>query len=111
MEAVFKQHIEMRPSEIHGQVPCIAGTRIRVLEVYVWYELRGMSAHEIVDQFPHLTMADVHPAMTYYWDHREEVQQELRLAKEIAEANRRQANPVISQFPGTFAPDIAPIPS
>lgn len=66
----------------------IAGTRIRVLDVYVWHELRGMSSHDIVDQFPHLTLADVHAAMAYYWDNRDEIRQQLERSREVAEQNR-----------------------
>ena len=41
---------------------------------YVW---RGWSAEEIVRQYPYLTLAEVHAAMTYYFDHREEIENEL----------------------------------
>ena len=52
MKSVISQHIEMRPSAIHGEKACVAGTRIRVEDVYIWHELEGMSPHEIVEQFP-----------------------------------------------------------
>jgi uncharacterized protein (DUF433 family) len=102
-------HIELRPSETHGQLPYIAGTRIRVMDVYVWHVLRGMSAHAIVDQFPHLSMADVYAAMAYYWDHRDDVHEQLSRAREIAEQNRPKT--AIPQLPGAVAPDVNPIPS
>jgi hypothetical protein len=41
---------------------------------YVW---RGWSVEEIVRQYPYLTLAEVHAAMTYYFDHREEIENEL----------------------------------
>jgi hypothetical protein len=37
----------------------------------------GWSAEEIVRQYPYLTLAEVHAAMTYYFDHREEIESEL----------------------------------
>ena len=40
--------IESRPDKCGGR-PCIAGTRIRVQDVYVWHELQGQTADEIVD--------------------------------------------------------------
>ena len=55
--------------DVCGGKPCIAGTRIRVQDVYVWHELQGVSADELVSRFPHLTMADVYAALSY-WDHR-----------------------------------------
>jgi uncharacterized protein (DUF433 family) len=60
-----------------GGMPCIAGTRIRVQDIYVWHELQGLSADEIVSQFPHITMADVYAALAYYWDHRGEIQRQM----------------------------------
>ena len=41
---------------------------------YLW---RGWSAEEIARQYPYLTPAEVHAAMTYYFDHREEIEDEL----------------------------------
>jgi uncharacterized protein (DUF433 family) len=69
-------HIIYKPGVCGGK-PCIAGTRIRVQDIFVWHELQGQSADEIVSQFPHLTMADVYAALTYYWDHRDEIQQQM----------------------------------
>ena len=41
---------------------------------YLW---RGWSAEEIARQYPYLTLAEVHAAMTYFFDHREEIESEL----------------------------------
>jgi uncharacterized protein (DUF433 family) len=68
--------IASRP-EVCGGKPCIAGTRIRVSDVYVWHELQGQSADEIVSQFPQLHMADVYAALSYYWEHRDAIQKEI----------------------------------
>jgi uncharacterized protein (DUF433 family) len=62
-----------RTSDVCGGKPCISGTRIRVLDVYVWHELQGKSVDEIVHEYPQLTHADVFSALAYLWDHREEV--------------------------------------
>lgn len=60
-----------------GGKPCVAGTRIRVQDIYVWHELQGLSADEIASRFPQLTMADVYAALSYYWDHRAEIQRQM----------------------------------
>ena len=41
---------------------------------YLW---RGWSAEEIARQYPYLTLAEVHAAMTYYFDHRQEIEDDL----------------------------------
>lgn len=75
--AVSQEHIEITPGVCGGK-PRIAGTRIRVQDVYVWHELHGQTADEIVSNFPQLTLADVHAAMSYYWDHRAEIQAQMQ---------------------------------
>jgi hypothetical protein len=51
-----------------------ARTRVAMIVADVW---RGWSVEEIVRQYPYLTLAEVHAAMTYYFDHREEIENEL----------------------------------
>jgi hypothetical protein len=51
----------------------------------VWDELQGLSADEIVSRFPHLTMADVYAALSYYWDHREEIQRQMQEETDFVE--------------------------
>lgn len=56
-----------------GGKPRIDGTRIKVQHVYNWHDIQGMSADEIIAEFPHLTHAGIYAALSYYWDHREEM--------------------------------------
>jgi uncharacterized protein (DUF433 family) len=77
MAATETQRIQLQPGVCGGR-PCIAGTRIRVQDIYVWHELQGLSADEIVSRFPHITMSDVYAALSYYWDHRDEIQRHMQ---------------------------------
>ena len=81
MDPTFANHIESTPGTCGGK-PRIAGTRIRVQDVVVWTE-QGQSLDEIVTDFPHLTLADVHAALAYYHDHREEIDRQMRDADEF----------------------------
>ncbi len=74
-----------------GGKPCIAGTRIRVQDVFVWHELQGQSADEIVSRFPQLTMADVYAALSYYWDHRDEIQRDMQAESDLVPRLRQQS--------------------
>jgi uncharacterized protein (DUF433 family) len=60
--------------------------RIRVAQIVMDYLAHGWSAAEIFRQHPHLTPAEVHAALAYYFDHREEIDSEI--AAEWAEANK-----------------------
>ncbi len=82
MENVLQQHIEMTPGVVGGK-PRIAGTRIRVMDIVVWSEKRGLSPDEIVDMFDGITLADVYAAMAYYFDHREEIEEAFKREDEL----------------------------
>lgn len=98
-------HIEKTPGVCGGK-PRVAGTRIRVQDVYVWHELRGQSPDEIVSRFPQLTLADVHAALAYYWDHAEEIGREIADAESLLEQLRRRApSPLDEKLRGRDASD------
>lgn len=63
---------------ICGGRACIAGHRIRVLDIVNWHEKRGYSPDEIVDMFPGITLADVYAALAYYFDNRDEIEADFR---------------------------------
>jgi uncharacterized protein (DUF433 family) len=85
MQPVISQHIEFRPSAIHGQKACISGTRITVQDVYVWHELLGKTPDQIVLEYPSLSLAQVHAALAYYFDHPEEIREQARKGREEAQ--------------------------
>lgn len=80
----MNQHIDSHPDKCGGK-PCIAGTRIRVVDVYVWHELEGLSPDEIILNFPELSLMQIHAALTYYYGHRKEIQESLEAEKVFAE--------------------------
>ncbi len=84
MENVIRQHITKTPGICGGRA-CIAGHRIRVQDIVVWHELRGYCPDEIVDLFPGITLADVYAALAYYFDNRQEIEEEFRKAEGWAE--------------------------
>jgi uncharacterized protein (DUF433 family) len=63
------ERIVSTPGACAGK-PRIAGHRIKVADVGIWYERMGMSPDEIVSTWPSLTLSDVHAALAYYYDHR-----------------------------------------
>jgi uncharacterized protein (DUF433 family) len=76
MTSVISEHIQITPSVCGGK-PRITGHRIRVQDVVVWYEHQNMSPDEIVYHYPSITLADVHAALAYYYDHLEEIRQHI----------------------------------
>ena len=86
MTTISTEHITKTPG-ICGGKACIAGHRIRVLDIAIYHDA-GQSAAEIVELFPSITEADVHAAIAYYLDHREEIEDDSRRAHEIADSHR-----------------------
>lgn len=83
-------HIEITPGTCSGQ-PRIAGTRIRVSNIVLWTE-QGQSPDEIVAGYPHLSLADVHAALAFYFDNREQMDK-LIAADEAFVASLMQSHP------------------
>jgi uncharacterized protein (DUF433 family) len=69
---VSTEHIEIVEGA-GGPKPRIIGHRIRVEDVVIWHEEHGMTAAEIVEHYPTITIADVYGALAYYWDHKDEL--------------------------------------
>ena len=80
-----------------GGMPCIAGSRIRVQDIYVWHELQALSADEIVSRFPQLSMGDVYAALAYYWDNQEEIQKQMQEETELVEQMKQKYPSLLKQ--------------
>ena len=88
---------------IRGGKPRIAGHRITVSDVAIWHERMGMSPDEIVSEYPTITLSDVHAALAYYYDHREEIDREIKEGEEFAEKQRAGAPSVFEELRATKA--------
>ncbi len=80
-----KNHIEITPGFCGGK-PHIAGHRIRVQDIVIWHEKLGLSADEIILHYPTLTFADIYAALSYYFDHQEQIDTDIREEEEFSES-------------------------
>lgn len=60
------------------------------MDIVAWHEQRGYCPDEIVQMFPGITLADVHAALAYYFDHRQEIEADFKDSDDWAE--RLKAN-------------------
>lgn len=65
-----------RDPRVRGGRPKISRTGVTVMRVAGWHKL-GYSAEEIAEQFGHLSLAQVHAALTYYFANRDEIDSDL----------------------------------
>jgi len=73
-----------------GGAPIIAGTSTRVSDVAVRYELLGMGPDEIAAALPHLSLAQIHCALAYYYEHKGRFDREWRTEQRALNRARRE---------------------
>lgn len=94
MTAVIESYIEIDANS----VAWVADTRIKVIEIALDKLAHGSSPEELHFQYPHLSMAQIHAALAYYYDHREELDDEiLRRLHEVNELAARQTDSPLRQ--------------
>ncbi|MFB6100825.1 MAG: DUF433 domain-containing protein [Candidatus Nanohalobium sp.] len=71
-----------------GGKPRIAGTRIRVSDVFLWYRA-GKSPEEIAEEYG-LGLDQVHSALAYYFSNEEKIQEQLKEREEAVEEARER---------------------
>jgi uncharacterized protein (DUF433 family) len=63
--------------------PIIEGTRTRVIDIAIEYEMLGHSPDEIISSHPHLSLPQVHDALSFYYENREELDQKADRDQEV----------------------------
>jgi hypothetical protein len=53
----------------------------------------GMTPAQVVAEYPQLTMAQVHAALTYYWSHQSEIHQDIENEEKLVAQLKAQAGP------------------
>ena len=81
--------ISRRPG-LHGGRPCIAGTGVTVRRIAVLHNM-GEIPEEIVRNFGHLSLAQVHAALAYYYANKAEIDADL-------EAEEREYDDLAQQY-------------
>lgn len=72
-------------------VPIVAGTTMKVIELVTGQIAYGWSPEELHFQHPYLTMSQIYSALAYYWDHKEELDADIQQREEYAANLRKQA--------------------
>ena len=90
---IGNSHIELRQNRAGKPRAYVTGTRVRVQDIYIDAEVQGMTPDEIVAGYPQLTLAQVHAALAYYFDHREEIQGEVREDRDLAQEVKAKSGP------------------
>ncbi|MEO8603550.1 MAG: DUF433 domain-containing protein [bacterium] len=89
--------------ERRGGEPIIAGTSVRVYDVAVPYERFGMAPEEIAAALPHLDLARIHCALSYYYLHKATLDAQWRAAERRVARSRRGRPSLMEQARGRAA--------
>jgi len=87
MVAVLNSLIEL---DEHG-IPWIVDANTKVVEVVLDKMAYGWSPEEMHRQHPHLSMAQIHAALSYYYEHQSEVDADIEHRERFVEEMRSQA--------------------
>lgn len=71
-----------RKRGVCGGRPVIRGSRFPVSSI-VWNHKLGLTVEEMLREFPALTPAQIHAALSYYYDHQAEIEEEIRSTHDL----------------------------
>lgn len=86
MSTVEYAHVTIGPDN----VPMLAGTRIKVVEIIVPHLAYGWDARNLCREFPHLSLGQIHSALGYYYDHQAEVDADIERGIRTVEEYRKK---------------------
>jgi len=75
------------------KVAFIEGTPVKVVELVLDHRAYGWSAEEMHFQHPQLSLGQIHSALAYYWDHRDELDAEVEDRWRRVQRLREHADP------------------
>ncbi len=95
-----KHSLKYRPVEGYKHVgldekdvPHIQGTTMKIVELVSENIAYGWRAEELHRQHSYLTLGQIHSALSYYHDHKDEVDRDMERRRQFAERMRKMAGP------------------
>ena len=76
-ETTSHPHVVINKDVCDGS-PIIEGTRTRVIDIAIEYEIMGRSPDEIIRSHPHVSLYHIHDALSYYYENRGELDQKIK---------------------------------
>ncbi|MGE0642593.1 MAG: DUF433 domain-containing protein [Nitrospira sp.] len=76
MPTVVHPHV-VTDSAICGGSPRVDGTRITVRTIVIEALHHGQTPEELLTQYPHISLASIYDALSYYYDNREAIDREI----------------------------------
>ncbi len=94
MATVDYPHISRGPND----VPMLTGTGTKVVEIVLDHLAHGADADEIQQHYPYLTLGQIHCALAYYYDHQEELDNDIaRRLRKVDDIQSQLGDSAIAQ--------------
>jgi uncharacterized protein (DUF433 family) len=68
----------VRDRNLAGGAPVIRGTKFPVRSVVHYVLRQGITPEELAEEFPQLSLTTIYDALSYYYDHKEEIDLEMK---------------------------------
>ncbi|NES80951.1 MAG: DUF433 domain-containing protein [Moorea sp. SIO2B7] len=81
------KHIQLN----ENNVPLIAGTTMKVVELITSVKAYQWTPEELHENYPHVSMSKIYAALSYYWDHKEEIDSEMERIEQWVDKMRQEA--------------------
>ena len=90
------EHIVLRDNN----APFIDGTTTKIIELALEQHAHGWSPEELQFQHPYLSLGQIHSALAYYWDHKDDLDRDIeRRLEEVDQIQQNQAaSPLINRL-------------
>ncbi len=72
-------------------VPIVAGSTMKVVEIVMAQMAYGWTPEEIHINHPYLSMSQIHAALSYYWDHKPELDADIQRREEYVKQAEQEA--------------------
>ena len=66
-------------------VPVIDGTGVKVVEVVLTKQANDLSAEEVQNFLPHLSLAQIYASLSFFYDHQDELAEDLEQRRQFAQ--------------------------
>jgi uncharacterized protein (DUF433 family) len=88
-------HVSVEHIELNDKgVAKLVGHRIKVKDLVATMQFQGYTTEQLHSEaYPHLSRAQVHAALAYYYDHRAEIDDQIRRDNEFADEMRAKLEP------------------
>jgi uncharacterized protein (DUF433 family) len=77
-----------------NNVPIIAGTTMKVIEIVLEKSAYGWSPEELHFQHPYLTLGQIYSALAYYCDHQNELDKDIERRLEFVNESKSKLKPI-----------------